>query len=101
MSLDLNLVATYTKMLGSRPKGYIRDPQDDMAWEVKAWRTMMHAQKGTWDEIYPLMLQAESICGLRDLVRLDRDNTQDLSEHFYALYEDMLLEFLRSHDHGL
>ena len=101
MSLDLNLVATYTKVLGSRPKGYIRDPQDDMDWEVKAWRTMMHASKGSWDEIYPLMLQAESVFGLRDLVRLDRANSQDLSEQFCDLYEDMLLEFLRSHGHGL
>ena len=88
------------KVLRTRPKGYIRDSEGD-PWESEAWRALT-INETRWEDawefgIRPLLNVAEDIMGVTNFSNLDYGHTQEISEQFYAIFEDLILEYLRNH----
>jgi len=96
MRSNLQYIKNYTKKIGGRPTGYERNPGHLDSWETHAWRELKNAPFRAWDIIAPIKISAEKMFNLPGTDSLDRPDSQELSEQFYSIYEDMLLEFLRN-----
>jgi len=97
MRTTLGAISDYTKIVEARPKGFVREGPNLLYWECRAWAVLKYAPSTAWEAIYPIMLAAEGLMGLRDHMKsLDREDSQEISEQFYSLFSDMLHEYLRS-----
>jgi len=99
MSQVFEDLAAYAKRLGERPPGFHRTNRQRVIWGTEAWRCLpsnyrMCAAYGHIESLWDSVLR---LLGLPSAQDIDELGFEDLSLQLYALYADMILEYLRSH----
>jgi len=91
-------ILRYVQELETRPKGYTR--QDNKAgdcWAHQAWEPIVSTNKSAAYRLgVDMWFQAANLLRFDKDFALDYADTQEVSEQFYALYADILLESVRN-----
>jgi len=89
----------YLAKIASRPAGYTRanSVNGKLDWESVAWDLYIDANptcafRGIWTFVGEFWTLACSMMGLTGSRAIDKPNSQELSEQFYALFIDLVQE---------
>ena len=97
MKQELEDLVLYARELEKRPAGHLYEPGSSLMWGSKAWHAVPLArQMPAYACISELWVIAENLLAI-DNGLIDRKGNEELSIQFYALYADMIWEFLRTH----
>jgi len=86
----------YVQALEARPKGHVRNYSTD-SWGYEAWADIVTDDKSKCYRVaFELWDVAANMLGIPRKDYTDLQETQEISEQFYALYADMILEYIRN-----
>jgi len=95
-------LADYARNLEKRPAGYARHiwhRAGDQIWGTEAWHCIPSeaGQRAAYGEIVDLWDRALALMGVPTANNVDMLGFEEFSIQFYALYADLIWEFLRTH----
>jgi len=92
-------LADYARNLEKRPAGYVRTGWRSPIWGTEAWHCIPSeaGQRAAYGEIVDLWDRALDLMGVPTANDVDMHGFEEFSIQFYALYADLIWEFLRTH----